>query len=1150
MKKKLIVNIFIFLIGIFSFIVTSCSMLSSTIKSTFENIVYDEDKQTLTFDLSISDEKSLGSDYKVILKNTSSKSIVSSKDITSIEKTTYSFENVERAMTYTLYVTCTYNGESDYQIKGSKTGTTGGEDYLTSLGITYENQTVEYTGQAQQIYATYNLNGVSTNIKEGETYSAGYESYVFYYSNTLSQIEVGEYSQTLSIYKCSGIGYYNTNKELVESVTRTLTITRAKSLFDISDIEVEYTGSPVSMPLLYEGLNYTYKDSDGNVIDSIVNPGTYTVSFNFEGDSNYEAFSGEFNVVVAKKTISSTITNQTTKLNEDGKASLNIDDSYFNIEGLNYTLIYKDSDGNILENNYVTSLGTYYVTINIEETEFIKGFSVTIKLNVVDKLDSNSVVVSNVEYFSVETGSNWQKTINYYTYINLYNSLDSTISLSDISLYLNNKLLTLSGEIKSNESLKVLVYSNASKISSQSFIGYTTYDFTSYADTSVKLSYSTLSSITTVIDSESITYKIDTTYSDYFAYLSSRENLTFTYKSLSSINDSISAVQSFGYTTQIPSVSYSFDFDTISQTRIADLYNLVATDGLGNTIEVTSNMVDISQIIPDNVGKQIDVEYNIVDSYGNVCSFIKTFTLVDEEAPEIELSSEVKEGSLSIYIKKDEQIDLTKYFTVYDLVDGYISVSSDMISDGGLGDASVMGKYKVVITATDSSNNTSTYSITIYVDTTDRLSSYIGNETIKSSLSGQSDAMPSTGNVNVLVVPIFFKSSNMNTTFIKTLNTVFNDTSSSLTIGSVKEYYQNASYNKLNLSFDIYSASYISPLQSSTYYDKHITELLDYVLDELDSNVDFTKYDSDSDGVIDAIWFVYDINYDQTTSYFWAWTSDMGSNLSTRDSKSVGKVCFASYEFTNASDSYYSSYPDSNSSTGLSARTYIHETGHLLGLYDYYDYDYDKTVGYHHTMYGCSMMDANLGDFDAASKLLLGWVDPIVVSSDQTITMSSTALNGDVVCIAKETRINNTIFQELILLEFWTPDGLNKADSSLTFGSKHYGIRVLHLDATINYVNGVPTLTTGTRQSYFKYNNTDDDSMNFLETLAYNTSATYNSQTQKYTRQGTILFEDTKTVFGSDVHSDFKYHDNTSIDFTFNITSISSSSVTLNINFK
>ncbi len=1136
MKKIINIATLFGLLVIFLIYIGSCSYTEP--RSSFSNVLYDSDTQTLTFDLSITDSKSLGTNYKVHLKEASSEDCTYQEIIT-LETTNYTFNSVKVNTDYTLYVTCTYNDTDNYEIKTTKTFNTTGTDYLTELGIKFEDTTVEYNGESQQINASYESNGETLYIEENKTYTSGNYSYQFAYSNTYNQINVGSYIQSLYIYRLSVSGFINVEKTLVETISKTLTITKAPTLYNWSDLEVEYTGEVITMPMSDEKLNYTYYSSSGEEVDSIIEPGEYVVNYQFSGNDNYEASSGSFKVTVHKKTVTSTLTNQYVEL-VDGKATIDISDDSFNVSGLDYTVTYKELDGTIISTPYVTSEGQYLVNISVAETNTTSAFNVSITLTVSQKISTTPLVVSNIEYFKTKSQNlGFVNKLTYYAYFNLYNTTTETIDLANVSLYFNDTKLSLTGNVEANSSYVVFVYSGT--------LDETKYKFTSYADYSTKLTFTKLTSISTLYDDCHITYTLDTSVANYDGYLSSRSDYTFTYSEITEVKQALSNISNFTYTTSKPTVNYSFDFTTISLSRLEDLYDVEATDALGNEIEVTSDMVDTSNINANNVGKSVNVYYNIKDIYGNVSSFIKSFVVVDEEAPTIELSNDVLDGSLTMHVTSGSTIDLTKYFVAYDEVDGNISITSDMISADDL-NMDVLGKYSVVVKISDSSNNTSTFNITLYVDC-GYLSNYT-SETIKSSLTGEENAMPSTGNVSVLVVPVFFNTSNETTTYLNTLETVFNSTNSDLAIGSVKSYYQTSSYNKLNLSFDIYKASYITLPQSKKYYDSNITSLLNYALDQVDDSVDFSKYDSDNDGTIDAIWFVYDIDYDSTTNYFWAWTGDMSSSLSSRDGKSIGKICFASYEFTNSSDSYYSSYTDKEYST-LSARTYIHETGHLFGLYDYYDYDYDTIVGYHHTMFGCSMMDSNLGDLDAASKILLGWIDPIVVTETEAVTITPTALSGEAIVIAKESRINNTIFSEYIILEFWTSDGLNKVDSASTFGTDNYGIRVLHLDASINYnSSGKPTLTTGSRPSYFKYNNTDDDDYNFLETLALNSENVYSAKTRKYSTVNNVLFNSTDIVFGKDKFMAFTYHDNSSLDFTFNILNITSDSASVLISYK
>ena len=60
------------------------------------------------------------------------------------------------------------------------------------------------------------------------------------------------------------------------------------------------------------------------------------------------------------------------------------------------------------------------------------------------------------------------------------------------------------------------------------------------------------------------------------------------------------------------------------------------------------------------------------------------------------------------------------------------------------------------------------------------------------------------------------------------------------------------------------------------------------------------------------------------------------------DGKKTFAVSFASTSFMNNDEKYY-----------VDSSTYIHETGHLLGLDDYYSYN-PNTIG---KVYGADMMD-------------------------------------------------------------------------------------------------------------------------------------------------------------------------------------------------
>jgi M6 family metalloprotease-like protein len=227
---------------------------------------------------------------------------------------------------------------------------------------------------------------------------------------------------------------------------------------------------------------------------------------------------------------------------------------------------------------------------------------------------------------------------------------------------------------------------------------------------------------------------------------------------------------------------------------------------------------------------------------------------------------------------------------------------------------------------------------------------------------------------------------------------------------------------------------------------------------------DMSEFDSNNDGVIDAVWFVYSApDYSKKTSLdstdFWAYTySDLLSYEQVVNSGGKITSCipfrysWASYDFM------YSGYGN----TGRDAHTFIHETGHMMGLDDYY---VGSTTTKYPTNYGpmgrLDMMDFNIIDHDAYSKFALGWIKPYVVSGATTITLNPSATTGQAILLPTSTNgWNGSAFDEYMLLEFYTPTLLNKKDSDAAYpdnkaqGFTENGVRVYHVDSRLWGING------------------------------------------------------------------------------------------------
>ncbi len=155
---------------------------------------------------------------------------------------------------------------------------------------------------------------------------------------------------------------------------------------------------------------------------------------------------------------------------------------------------------------------------------------------------------------------------------------------------------------------------------------------------------------------------------------------------------------------------------------------------------------------------------------------------------------------------------------------------------------------------------------------------------------------------------------------------------------------------------------------------------------------------------------------------------------------------FASYEFLfdpfENDDAFTSIFTPQK----LNCETYIHETGHGFGLDDYYDYD--DTKGMNIGAGGGLMMDLNVGDHDPYSKCILNWTDAYIATSDCKITLGKFEKTGDCVIIPKNW--NGSYYSEYYIIDFYSPTGLNEKQAGYSGLIDSSGIRIFHVDSTVN----------------------------------------------------------------------------------------------------
>lgn len=324
---------------------------------------------------------------------------------------------------------------------------------------------------------------------------------------------------------------------------------------------------------------------------------------------------------------------------------------------------------------------------------------------------------------------------------------------------------------------------------------------------------------------------------------------------------------------------------------------------------------------------------------------------------------------------------------------------------------------------------------------------------------GGASHMKSEGEQKMIVVPVEFSDYKVeklgitSEVFIENINKAFFGSAKNNEYVSVGEYYNVSSYGKLKLDGKVCDKVYTFPLSVSQIREKKLkrdvlaTDYYKKVIDWYKENYDDIA-DYEVEGLKTSkkipIYMVYTYPSVTETSedeenFFWAFTF------------TETPLSWSSYSFMNLQ---YGS-PD--------AHTYIHETGHLLGLTDYYPTvapKNEETVVIEPTS-RIDMMDCSIGDQTAFSKMMLNWARPTYITDSCQVVPRSFTETGDFILISNNW--NNTVFDEYYLIEFYTPTGLNTYDISVGNSEaklpKVPGIKIYHVDARLAYFSGLKTIT-------------------------------------------------------------------------------------------
>ncbi len=284
---------------------------------------------------------------------------------------------------------------------------------------------------------------------------------------------------------------------------------------------------------------------------------------------------------------------------------------------------------------------------------------------------------------------------------------------------------------------------------------------------------------------------------------------------------------------------------------------------------------------------------------------------------------------------------------------------------------------------------------------------------------------------------------------------------------SIRAFYERSSKGALELDGKVFR--YTAKGNNADYIgDKE--KLLKECYDAFRDSEDFTRFDGNSDGVIDAT--LISVPLAAGEDEWWPEAGGFFDFSYTIDGMSVGHMITGNVEIYSPTE-----YKDFVSS-------YLHELGHCMGIPDYYLYYSEDYEGFHGNA-GTALMDADAyTDLCCFSKLMLGWYreDQVAVydaaQGTQTFLLSNAQTDDGNCVIIPYGQLDDRYFSEFFIIEYITPDGNNSGlQRDMWWQEVGSGVRIFHVNAE---------LCTDYWWTFFRYENGseftgyDDDGLRLI----------------------------------------------------------------------
>ena len=575
--------------------------------------------------------------------------------------------------------------------------------------------------------------------------------------------------------------------------------------------------------------------------------------------------------------------------------------------------------------------------------------------------------------------------------------------------------------------------------------------------------------------------------------------------------------------------------------------------------------------------------------YDNVSYFVKgakysvenpTVLFIDESG----LTKALKEGRTYVYLKSEwfsfkcevtvekkrlSELEVNNYRSTYYsgkafnftceanavYQNGFKEVVTPEIDTSEV-DTSTPGTYNVKISYT---LNGTTKEVTKQIEILDGAGYVIEKTPLAYTLSdlehnSGSPMLPKSGSPKMLIIPVAFTESNdfiTNYDNVKQdIKTVFFGTSSQVGYESVKTYYEKESFNKVSLTGNVsdwFSCNKsFKDINDTSATERIKNDAIDWYFENNPTD-DRKSYDLDNDGFLDGVVLIYgapdyvtgklkdEEKNDRRT--LWASVVSATGYSGNKDKPIACGYMWASYDFmyptterafsrSGKGYSYAAACGTKMNHMQYDPFTYIHETGHLFGLEDYYSYtEIEKFYAG-----DANMQSANLLTHDPYSLMLFGWADPYIPEYDGTITIGGLVDTHDIIMLKPDTATPNSPFDEYILIDLYTPSGLNKyhavehpsihGPGGLLDDLAYPGIRIWHVDARLanrNQGYNEGTLTTNPKSSGATLiadnsfgktktkNASDDPYRNYLELTLIRNDSSKKLTDLSYVRKGDLF---------------------------------------------